>query len=67
MFEEFHELSATPFARNIPTDEICSSIGLEETLGRLEYAAKRQLFAVLTGDCGIGKTTAIRKFNMLNI
>ncbi|WP_235714613.1 ExeA family protein [Neobacillus dielmonensis] len=28
----------------------------------LKYAAERQLFAVLTGDCGTGKTTTIRKF-----
>ena len=30
--------------------------------GRLEYAAQRQLFAVVTGDCGVGKTTIIRCF-----
>lgn len=53
MFEEFYELSATPFSRDIPTGELYPSIILEETLGRLEYAAQRQLFAVLTGDCGI--------------
>jgi len=35
---------------------------LEETLGRLEYAAQCQLFAVVTGDCGTGKTTTIRRF-----
>jgi type II secretory pathway predicted ATPase ExeA len=35
---------------------------LEEITGRLEYAAKRQLFAVITGDCGTGKTTTIRYF-----
>jgi len=62
MFEEFYELKRTPFSRDIPTDELYPSLGLEETLSRLDYAAKRQLFAVLTGDCGIGKTTTIRKF-----
>ena len=35
---------------------------LEETLGRLTYAAERQWFAVVTGDCGTGKTTTIRRF-----
>ncbi|GAB1475792.1 hypothetical protein MASR2M70_06240 [Bacillota bacterium] len=34
---------------------------LLETLGRLKYAATNQLFAVLTGDCGTGKTTTVRK------
>ena len=62
MFEEFYGLSHTPFARDIPTDQLYLSVTLEETLSRLEYAAKRQLFAVVTGDCGTGKTTIIRKF-----
>lgn len=62
MFEEFYGLTSTPFSRDIPANELYPSIVLEETLGRLEYAAERQLFAVLTGDCGIGKTTAVRKF-----
>lgn len=31
-------------------------------LGRLAYAAQRQFFAVVTGDCGTGKTTTIRRF-----
>jgi type II secretory pathway predicted ATPase ExeA len=62
MFESFYELALTPFSRDIPTDKLYPSIALEESLGRLEYAAERQLFAILTGNCGIGKTTAIRKF-----
>lgn len=62
MFEAFYELSNTPFSRDIPTSELYNSVILEETLGRLEYAAKRQLFAVVTGECGTGKTTTIRRF-----
>ena len=62
MFETFYGLTNTPFSRDIATDQLYSSIMLEETLGRLEYAAQRQLFAVVTGDCGTGKTTIIRKF-----
>lgn len=62
MFETFYELPKTPFSRDIATDQLYSSIMLEEILGRLEYAAQRQLFAVITGDCGTGKTTIIRKF-----
>ena len=62
MFEAFYSFNRTPFSRDIPTKELYPSIVLEEILGRLEYAAKRQLFAVVTGDCGTGKTTTIRKF-----
>lgn len=65
MFEGFYGLANTPFSRDIPTDQLYPSIMLEETLGRLEYAAHRQLFAVVTGDCGTGKTTTIRRFKDL--
>ena len=60
MFEEFYGLSRTPFSRDIPSSHIYQPVMLEEILGRLKYAAQRQLFAVVTGDCGTGKTTTIR-------
>lgn len=63
MFETFYGLSHTPFSRDIPTDDLYLSDTLEETLGRLQYAAERKLFAVITGDCGTGKTTTIRRFS----
>jgi type II secretory pathway predicted ATPase ExeA len=62
MFEAFYEMTKTPFSRDMPTDELYRSDGLEETLERLKYVAERQWFAVVTGDCGTGKTTAIRRF-----
>lgn len=62
MFESFYDLSRSPFSRDIPTSQLYESVTLEETLGRLEYAAQRQWFAVVTGDCGTGKTTTIRRF-----
>jgi len=62
MFEEFYGLVHTPFTRDIPTNELYLAGRLEEILSRLEYAADRQLFAVVTGDCGTGKTTTIRRF-----
>lgn len=60
MFEAFYGLIHTPFSRDIPTSSLYASLFLEETTGRLQYAASRQLFAVVTGDCGTGKTTTIR-------
>src|SRR5690606_9932958 len=62
MFEAFYDLHRSPFSRDLPTSELYESEILEETLGRLEYAAQRQWFAVVTGDCGTGKTTTIRRF-----
>ncbi|MBU7006591.1 ExeA family protein [Phosphitispora fastidiosa] len=61
MYESFYSLTKTPFARDIPTAELYNSVMVEEALGRLSYAAERQLFAVVTGECGIGKTTTIRR------
>ena len=55
MFEAFYGLEKTPFSRDIPTQELYPSFMLEETLGRLNYAAERQLFAVITGDCVLVK------------
>jgi type II secretory pathway predicted ATPase ExeA len=62
MFESFYGLKRTPFSRDIPACELYESTTLEETMGRLAYTAERQWFAVVTGDCGTGKTTIIRKF-----
>jgi type II secretory pathway predicted ATPase ExeA len=62
MFEAFYELNRSPFSRDMPPSELYESVILDETLGRLEYAAQRQWFAVVTGDCGTGKTTTIRRF-----
>ena len=62
MFETFYGLERTPFSRDIPTADLYVPVMLEEMLGRLAYTAERQLFAVVTGDCGTGKTTTIRRF-----
>jgi len=62
MFESFYGLHRSPFSRDVPTNELYESVILEETLSRLEYAAQRQWLAVVTGDCGTGKTTTIRRF-----
>lgn len=61
MFETFFDMKKTPLMNNIPVDALYLSDMMDETLGRLTYAAQRQLFAVVTGDVGCGKTTAIRK------
>lgn len=47
MYESFYGFSRTPFVRDIPSNEMYESVMLDETLGRLEYAAERQLFAVM--------------------
>lgn len=62
MYEKFFDMEKTPFLNSIPTDSLYMSPMLDETLGRLNYAASNRLFALVTADVGCGKTTAIRKF-----
>ena len=62
MFENFYGFKETPFSRTIPTDRLYHGNDSDELIERLKYAAKRQLFAVLTGDSGTGKTTTLRRF-----
>lgn len=62
MYEEFFNMIHTPFVRDVPSGDLYESSYVAEILGRLSYAADRQLFAVLTADAGCGKSTIIRKF-----
>ena len=62
MYETFFGMQNTPFARNIPADRLYTSKKIEDAIGRLKYAADRQLFMVLTSEPGCGKSTLIRLF-----
>jgi len=63
MYEEFFGMSNTPFLNSIPTDSMYLSESHKEVLGRLEYAASKNLFAVLTAGAGCGKSSAVRCFS----
>ena len=62
MYETFFQMEHTPFSRNTPVTDLYESPAMADTLGRLAYAADRQLFAVVTADAGCGKSTLIRRF-----
>ena len=62
MFESYYGFKDTPFSRTIPTGNLYHGNDSDELIERLKYTAKRQLFAVLTGDSGTGKTTTLRRF-----
>jgi len=63
MFEDFYGFTATPFSRSIPTSSLYKGNDSDELIERLKYAAKRQLFVVMTGDSGTGKTTVLRRLS----
>jgi type II secretory pathway predicted ATPase ExeA len=60
--EGFYGFEHMPFGRGLPVDKLYASHDAEEIMDRLEYAASRQLFAILTGDSGTGKSTMLRRF-----
>ena len=62
MYETYFGMVNTPFSRNVPPDALYESPSMTDALGRLAYAADKQLFVVVTSDAGCGKTTMIRKF-----
>ena len=62
MYEAFFNLTRTPFGRDIPCTALYNTPKGEELQARLAYAAKTRKFCVITGDVGVGKTTALRKF-----
>ena len=51
----------TPFTRGIPTSVLYKTHQSSEVFSRLEYTAKNQLFAVLIGEPGTGKTSTLRR------
>lgn len=63
MFDAFYGFNPTPFGRDINVTSLYSDTDRDEIADRLKYAAKRQLFAVLTGESGAGKTTLLRRFS----
>lgn len=60
--ESFFGFTGTPFGRDLPVAELLKSDAWDELVGRLHYVAARKSFAVVTGDSGTGKTTALRRF-----
>jgi type II secretory pathway predicted ATPase ExeA len=62
MMEQFYNFKHTPFERDIPVEHLYTTPKFDELLSRLDYAARNRKFIVLTGGVGVGKTTAIRKF-----
>ena len=61
MYEEFFSMSHTPFIRDVPAN-LFRNPQMDDAIARLSYAARCQLFAVLTSGSGCGKSTLLRNF-----
>jgi len=61
--EEYYGFGHMPFSRSIPTDKLYKGSETDELIDRLKFVADRQLFAIVTGDSGTGKTTILRSFH----
>lgn len=59
---DYYHFSVTPFSRAIPSNALFPSRGHQEIQGRLAFALSERLPALITGDVGTGKSTALRAF-----
>jgi len=59
---DFYGSSTTPFSKSISGPDLFPSRGHQEIQGRLAFALQERLPALITGDVGTGKSTALRAF-----
>lgn len=62
MLNNYYHFAHTPFSRAIPPHQLFPSRGHQEIQGRLAYALQERLPALITGEVGAGKSTAVRAF-----
>jgi type II secretory pathway predicted ATPase ExeA len=62
MVEAFFGFHRLPFERDIPTQSLYSTPRFDELMSRLEHTARYRKFCVVTGEVGVGKSTAVRRF-----
>ncbi len=55
-------LKRYPFSKDIKTRDVLETNPLQECAARLEYMKRRGGILLLTGDPGVGKTIALRRF-----
>ncbi len=60
MPESFYKIERNPFSKAPDPENLYLTDEIEEAIARLEHAALQREIAVLTGDIGVGKTTATR-------
>jgi type II secretory pathway predicted ATPase ExeA len=59
---DYYSFQQTPFSRSIACQDLYPARGHREIQGRLAFALQERLPALITGDVGTGKSTALRAF-----
>jgi type II secretory pathway predicted ATPase ExeA len=59
---DFYGFTQTPFSKSVAVKDLYPSHGHCEIQGRLAFALQNHLAALITGDVGTGKSTAVRAF-----
>ena len=62
MFNSIYGFQANPFSRTLSTQDVLATPGVKELLARLSLAVRERGIALVTGDVGSGKSTAVRAF-----
>lgn len=62
MFQEFYGFTQTPFATDLPPQQLFAANGQQELAARLGYLVRQRGIGLLTGEIGAGKSTALRSF-----
>ena len=62
MFNTHFGFTATPFAKSLAINDVLLTSGVKELHARLQHAVRERGIALVTGDIGSGKSTAVRAF-----
>jgi general secretion pathway protein A len=62
MFTHLYGLQTTPFIRNLDTGDILATASIKELRVRLTLTVRERGIALVTGEVGSGKSTAVRAF-----
>lgn len=61
-YKKFYGLAATPFRKDIPIGSLLRYDQLEELTSYLSFVAEEGSIGLVTGEVGVGKSTAVRAF-----
>jgi type II secretory pathway predicted ATPase ExeA len=62
MFTQLYGFQASPFSRTLSTDDVLVTPSVKELHARLNLTVRDRSIALVTGEVGSGKSTAVRAF-----